>query len=312
MLSIGIDIGGTNVKIGVVNENYKIIYKNSVKTLADREPQVIIKNITDLISDTLQKNNLKKADIDHIGIGCPGNVDSNTGMVTEVANINISDWNLKKEIQEASGIETYIANDGSCAALGEACTGSTADVSHSVMLTLGTGIGGGIIIDKKLYVGKTGKAGEFGQMTIKWDDPPARYGRIGSFESYASGTALINQTREAIKQNPGSILAKTADNDMARVNGQTAFQAMQMNCPIGKKVVDTYIFYLSIGIKNIIMALRPEVITLGGGISRQGEILIKLLSRHMTESYDDTQIRLAELSNDAGIIGAVALKSKLE
>ena len=312
MLYIGMDIGGTNVKIGLVNETYEILYKNSVPTLAEQEPEKILKNIVSLIADTLQKNHLKASDIDHIGIGCPGNVDSHTGMVTEVANINLSGRNLKEEIQQACSIETYIANDGSCAALGEACAGSTADVPHSVMLTLGTGIGGGIIIDQKLYTGKSGKAGEFGQMTIKWDDPPARYGRIGSFESYASGTALINQTKEAIRQNPDSVLAKIIDHDLEKVDGQTAFQAMQRNCPIGKKVVDAYIFYLSIGIKNIIMALRPDVITLGGGISKQGEMLIELLQKHITESYHDTQIRLAKLSNDAGIIGAVALKSKLE
>ena len=228
--------------------------------------------------------------------------------------INFLNTPIVKMIQDKINVPIFLGNDADCAALGEAYAGVTKDCNDSVMITIGTGIGGGIIINKKIYSGFNHIGGELGHMVIVSGGEKCGCGRNGCWEAYGSATALIRQTGEAIEKNPDSILAKLAEGDIGKVNGKTAFDAMRMGCPTGKAVVDKYIEYFSTGLTNIINIFQPEKIVIGGGISKEGQPFIDAIMKHVsnerygkTNDLPKTTIHTSLLGNDAGIIGAAAL-----
>lgn len=319
MYSIGVDLGGTNIAVGLVDENYKIVQKISTPTLAGRPAEEIVGDISKLCKKLMEAKGLAPEDVKTLGIASPGSVDAKTGVVVYSNNLRFHDLPIAKLVSEQTGIKNVIVeNDANAAALGEAVAGAAKDVPNSIMITLGTGVGGGIIIDNKLYTGLKGAGAELGHTVIEFGGRQCSCGRRGCWEAYSSATAVINMTKEKIAECEKSG-RKTIMTDLVskkgKVSGVTAFDAMRAGDEAGREVVDTYLDYLACGLANMVNIFRPDVISLGGGISNEGQSLIDaLLPRIRKEQYggenshSQVEIRIAKLGNDAGIIGAAALE----
>ncbi|WHH56911.1 ROK family protein [Petroclostridium sp. X23] len=309
---IGIDLGGTNIAVGVVDKKGNILHKDSVSTRASRHYSEIMRDMAELSLKIVADAKVHIEDIESVGIGSPGTPDNDRGLLVYSNNINFYNAPIRQEMQRYINLPVYIDNDANCAALAEAIAGGAKDVNDSITITLGTGIGSGIIINKKIYTGFNFAGGELGHTVIQINGEPCTCGRKGCWESYASATALIRQTKEAAKENPESLLYKMINGDMDKVRGKTAFDAAKAGDPIGQKVVDNYISYLAIGITNVINIFQPEVLLIGGGICKEGDYLLNPLREQVAQevySRDiaQTQIKTAQLGNDAGIIGAAML-----
>ncbi len=294
---LGVDIGGTSVKFGVIDGFNNIVFKDSIPTHKDMPAKGIVDNIAAQCLKIAQR-----FPISSIGVGTPGIIDFDTKTVS-ATNLPFDKAPVALWLKEATGLNVYINNDANCAALGEAVAGEGAGENDIFMITLGTGIGGGIIIDKKIYTGKHGDAGEIGHMCIETDGLPCACGNRGCWEKYASVSALIAQTEAAAEANKDSILANVIKDDCV-VDGKTVFKAMNMGCPVAQKVFDKYIDYLAIGVRNIINIFRPGLVVISGGISEAGDRLLKPLIQKVGS---DTPIKISRLQNDAGIIGAATL-----
>lgn len=308
MYYIGIDFGGTNIAAGIVDENFNIVHKDSTPTNAGRPWEEIIDDMVMISNRMMEHEGIDISEIKYIGIGIPGKIDRDSGVIIYSNNLNFNNVPIVERIQKQLDLPVYIENDANAAALGEAYSGATKDASDSIMITLGTGIGGGIIIGKKIYAGYNGSAAELGHTVIVVDGEMCSCGRPGCWEAYASATALIRQTKDAAKNNPDSILAQLARDG---VNGKTVFDAKEKGCPVAQQVFDNYIKYLGAGITDMINIFRPEILVIGGGISKQGDNLLIPLKKYIAENVYggtvDTEIRIAQLGNDAGIVGAAAL-----
>lgn len=305
---IGIDLGGTFIKAGIVTENGTIIHKDSAPSGAGRESSLIIADIAALVKKILKDSNTDIKDIKSIGIGNPGTCDAENGIVLCAANLGLYNVNMKDELQKYFDLPVFVGNDANCAALGEYAMLSE-DVSDMVFITLGTGVGGGIIIDKKLYTGKNGSAAEVGHMITEQGGILCACGARGCWEKYASVTALIEQTKEYAAKRPESAVAKACENE---VNGKTAFVLAKQGDKGGKEIVDTWISYVATGILSIINLLQPEVILIGGAISREGDYLLDPIRKIQSENTyskiaNKTRIMQASLGNDAGLIGSAFL-----
>lgn len=313
MYKLGIDLGGTNIAAGVVNEKFEIIGKGKVKTNAPRSAEEIADDMVKAAKEALADAGLTLADIDSCGVGSPGSIDSDAGVVTYANNLKFENVPLAKLLSDRLGMKIYLENDANAAAFGEFMAGAGKGTKDFIAITLGTGVGGGIVIDKKLYSGFNHAGGELGHIVMNFDGEMCSCGRRGCFEAYASATALIRQTKAAMEENKDSIMWKICDGDLKNVNGLTAFDAMRADDKAGKAVVDEYIRYLSIGITNIVNIFQPEKLCIGGGVSKEGDTLIKPV-REFLENADyarnmknRTTVVTAQLGNDAGIIGAAFL-----
>lgn len=314
VVKLGIDLGGTNIAVGVVNEQNQIIGSASVKTNAPRPAEEIADSMREASLLALKDAGITLEDVSSVGVGTPGAVNAE-GVVEFAGNLGFSDTPLREIVALRLGKPTYVANDANCAALGEQVAGCGGGVPDFVAVTLGTGVGGGIILGGKLLTGVNGAAGEIGHMTIEMDGIPCTCGRNGCLEQYTSATALIRQTREAMAQDRDkkSLLWKLTDGDPANVNGLVLFNAAHANDPCALAVLEQYIAYLAIGVANLINIFQPNVLCIGGGISKQGDYLIKPLTkkvealRFTKHSKKQTKICAATLGNDAGIIGAALL-----
>ncbi len=313
-MRIGVDIGGTNLVAGLVDAQFQLVDSVNTPTLGKREEKEIVEDIIRLIKQLMEKHTLTQKDIESIGLGVPGWCDTDTGIILECDNVNFKNTPIAKMIRQEIDVPVYLGNDADCAALGEAYGGATKAVDHSIMVTIGTGVGGGIIIDKKIYNGFNHGGGEVGHMVIDLNGLPCVCGRRGCWEQYASATALIAQTRAAAAENPDSILSKSVGGDLSKINGKTAFDALAQGCPVGTAVVDDFARYLAVGIVNLISIFQPEMVVLGGGVSKAGAPLTDRVQSILDqECYGDAaslpraKFCVAELGNDAGIIGAAAL-----
>jgi glucokinase len=263
----------------------------------------------------IEKANLTINDFGYLGIGFPGICDRKSGYLLYANNItSVNNAPIRDEMQKYIPLPVYLENDANCAALAESMVGAARDVDDSITITLGTGVGGGIILSKRIFTGFNGMAGEIGHIIIKQDGQECTCGRKGCWEAYASATALIGQTRRAALDNPDSAIVNLVQGDLDKINGKTAFDAMRLGDETGIKVVNEYIRYLAEGIADLINILRPAKIVIGGGISKEGETLLKPLREYVRKnSYfgegtvSQTQIVAAETGNDAGIIGAAML-----
>jgi glucokinase len=314
MYYLGIDLGGTNIAVGVVDENCRIIKKDSVPTYKDRPYQEIVKDMADLSFKVVKETGLKISDIKSAGIGSPGIPDGEKGILIYACTFKFENAPFREELQKYIDIPVFLENDANCAALAESIAGAAKDVCHSIAITLGTGIGGGVIIDNKIYSGFNYAASELGHMVIKCEGEPCSCGRKGCFEAYASATALIRQTKKAAEENPQSIINKLVNGDLSKIDAKTAFDASRQEDETGRKVVHQYIKYLSEGLTNIINIFEPGVVVIGGGISKEGEYLLKPLREQVARGVytkqsgvRQTEIRVARMGNDAGIIGAAML-----
>ncbi len=318
MYYLGIDLGGTNIAVGIVDENYNIVLKGSVPTLAQREITCVIDDMAALCKKLIADAGLTVDDIEHAGIASPGTVNSKEGIIEYSNNLKMKQLPIVKMLSERTGIKNiFVANDADAAAYGEAVAGAAKGVANSVMITLGTGVGGGIIIDGKIYSGFNHAGGELGHTVIEKDGRPCSCGRRGCWEAYSSATGLVRMTREKMNECPDSKMWTLSDGSIENAGGKTAFKAARAGDAAGKEVVDAYVSYLACGLTNMINIFQPEIISIGGGVCNEGDYLLspvkEIVAREVytrEATTKQTDIRIAKLGNDAGIIGAAALCSK--
>lgn len=313
MYKLGIDLGGTNIVAGVVDKDYKIIGVGKAKTNSPRPAEEIVDDMAKTVFEAVEKAGISIDDIDAMGIGSPGAIDSQNGIVTYSNNLGFYQLPLAKMMKERVGKDFYIGNDANAAAYGEYIAGAGKGTKNFVAITLGTGVGGGVIINGEIYTGLGGVGGELGHTVIQMNGEVCSCGRNGCWEAYASATALIRQTKQAMKRYPESEMWNLCGGSLDNVSGITAFNAMRRGDYAGKLVVDAYIGYIAVGLSNMINIFQPEVICIGGGISREGDTLIVPLREIVAgENYgrnmkEKVVIKAADLGNDAGIIGAAYL-----
>ena len=312
MYRIGIDLGGTNIVAGLVDENLKIVDTRSIKTDAPRSVQSIVDDMARLAYTLMEQNHLTAADVASVGVGVPGTANPQNGYLEDANNLGFEDVPLLPLLAQKLPVPVYFDNDANVAALGEYLAGGYGEDSF-VMVTLGTGIGGGIILGGKLWSGINGAAAEFGHMTVDMHGVPCNCGRRGCFEALASANALIAQAQEAMASQPESLLWKLCGGDMQKVEAKTVFDGAAAEDPVSRKVLDTYLTYLAEGITNIINIFQPAVLCIGGGVSHAGDALLLPLRERVKKSiYSknakiNTRIELAKLHNDAGVLGAALL-----
>lgn len=318
MYTIGVDLGGTNIAIGLCDEELKIVDKGSVPTGAEREGNAIVQDMATLAAAILTRNGLTVDDIAYVGIATPGSANAKTGVVEYANNLPFRNFPLAETFRRYLPVkQVLIANDANAAALAEALVGAARGTRHSVMITLGTGVGGGVIIDGHIFDGGVNCAGtELGHTVIVAGGRQCSCGRRGCWEAYSSATGLVNMTREKMTElqlkGIPTLLTDKAQQE-GKVSARTAFDAMRAGDPYGKELVDTYIAYLAEGITNMINIFQPEVLSIGGGVSGEKDTLIRPLTaivereQYTRNNPHKTRIVTAVLGNDAGIIGAAGL-----
>ena len=315
MYRLGIDLGGTNIVAGVVDEEYKIIAKASCKTNVPRPESEICDSMAEVAVKACEKAGISMDEVESIGIGVPGEVNPKTGVIEYSANLFFHNWEVVKMMNERLGKKVLIENDANAAALGEYLAGAAKGTKNAIAITLGTGVGGGIIINGKIYSGSNFAGAELGHMVIVKDGKECGCGRKGCWEAYSSATGLINMTKAKIlsEKLDYSYMLKLADGDINKVNGKTAFDAAASGDSDAQEVLNEYFSYLATGLVNIINIFQPDVLCIGGGISNQGENLLRPLRKIIEEErytkHNDKQTVLCtcSLANDAGIIGAAFL-----
>ena len=298
---IGVDIGGTNIKAGVVDSTGNIISEVSVPTGADRPQDIVLQDILGAVKTSIESSKLDPKEIRAVGLGSPGAIDTERGIVIRNYNLGWKDFHICEKMSEALGVPVKLANDADAAALGEVVAGSAKGAKSALIITLGTGVGSGVVINEKIF------PGEFGHMVIAYNGRECTCGRKGCFEAYSSATGLINMTKEAIERNPDGILADVAKSE-GSVSGQTVFNAADKGDKEAEKVIDEYLEYLACGLANLINGLLPEVVSLGGGIAKQGERLLAPLrikvEREVFKGLKLPKIVSCTLGYKAGLIGA--------
>lgn len=311
MYYIGIDVGGTKIKAGLVREDGTIIYRSELPTLADRPAEEIAADIAALARKMAEEGGAPRAEIRCCGIGIPGACSKDTGEVLFTANINFGVFPLGKRVEKELGLPVFLGNDANCAALGEYCM-LKAPAKDMILVTLGTGIGGGLILNGKLYTGFNGIAGEIGHSMVQLGGEKCGCGREGCWEAYGSVTALIRQTRRFAEKHPESPVAKSCGENFENLSGKTAFDLAKQGDADAKNIVDTWISYIAEGVTDLINIFQPRFVLIGGAISREGETLLaplrdKVWARMYKSRVPSPEILAATLGNDAGIIGAAFL-----
>lgn len=319
MYNIGIDLGGTNIAAAIVAEDGTIIRKGSTPTMNERHQEAIIKDMAMLAIKLVdEQEGMTMDDIHAIGVGSPGTPDPEKGTIVYANNLNFHNTPIRDEIQKYINKPVYVGNDANVAALGEYECGSGSKYNDLVAVTLGTGVGGGVIIDGKIIDGSFNGGAELGHISINFEGRPCNCGRLGCWERYSSATALINDAVEAAKKHPESSLNDLVGGDLSKMNAKIPFDAAQAGDAVAGELIESYIKYLAVGLVNVINIFQPEVIVLGGGVSAQGDNLIKPLNEAIIdeiyggEDAFKTTIQVAELGNDAGIIGAAMLYKAYE
>ncbi len=314
---IGIDVGGTNIACGIVDDECNIIARSKVKTNERGKKghapyEEVVEEIKSAVRIACDEAGITPAAAHSIGIGCPGLCNSESGVVEYSNNLGFVNVPLKKDVEDEFGIPVYLENDANAAAFGEFVAGAAKGAQSAVVITLGTGVGSGIVIDGKIYRGANFAGGEIGHTVIVVDGLPCTCGRRGCFEAYSSAIGLAKMTTEASKLNPDSIMAKMICED-GKVSARTAYKAMRAGDPVGRAVTERYIKYLSCGIANVINTFQPDILCIGGGVCNEGEALLTPLKEAVAEqiysknSLNNTEIVICKLGNEAGIIGAARL-----
>lgn len=313
---IGIDLGGTNTVVGVVDENHAIIARAATKTEPDRMLDDIMYDIACCIREAVKEAGVSFADCVNAGIGSPGYCISAEGLVAYANNLHWKNIPLCEELLQnlpELKIPIHLSNDANCAALGEVVAGAARGARNAVMITLGTGVGGGVIIDGKIYEGSTGPGTELGHTTLIYDGEPCTCGRRGCLEAYASATGLLRMRHQAQKEHPETTMTRYAPAD-----GSAPFLCAAEGDATAQEVVDRYIAYVGAGITNFVNIFAPEVVLIGGGVSNAGDALIEPVAayvrshRYGGERIPTCPIRRATLGGDAGIIGAAYLGCELD
>ena len=307
---IGIDLGGTNIAAGIVREDGKIVVQSSVPTLSQRPTDEIVKDMVFLSKQLIKDAELELNDIEAVGIGCPGTINFETGEDIYSNNIKMEHYMLAKEFQKYLNLPVKIDNDANCAAMGEYIVSGN-NVPIFMFITLGTGVGSGLILNGKVFRGFNGAASEAGHITLVSGGEPCTCGKRGCWETYASVTALIRQTKVAMEKNPESLMHEIAKAE-GKISGRTSFDAAKQGDKAAQAVVKQYAQYVADGIVSVENVLQPDIISVGGGISREGEYLLQPVCEYAAANgfnkfMPKTKIVTAQSFNDAGIIGAAMI-----
>lgn len=318
MYYIGVDLGGTGIKVGLLDDAYNIIERADAPTHRERTSEEILKDMAMLCKKVMSQKGITEKEVHSIGVGCPGIASPKEGKILFSSNLNFKDVNVKDEIKKYIDLDVFVENDANAAALGEVVCGAAKGYTNVVVVTLGTGVGGGIIINGKIYAGSYFGGAEIGHQVIQFENGVAcGCGRSGCWEQYASATALIRQAKEAATKKPNSLLIQMAkDNDIEKINAKVVFDAAEAGDVVAEAVLKQYYKYVGAGISNINNILEPEVVVIGGGMSAQKEKLTDpILAYCKTQMYGGldlrTQIKPAILGNDAGIIGAALIGTRI-
>ena len=309
---IGIDLGGTNIKAGVVDDQCRILATAWCKTALPRPAERVVADMARMAREAVAKSGRSMAEICDVGVGSPGAANPETGMVEYSCNLGFDFVPVSAMLSDRLGKPVFLENDANAAAYGEVLAGAAKGAGSCVCVTLGTGVGGGIVLDGRIYSGFNYAGAELGHMVIDMEGEPCACGRRGCWESYASATALIRQTHRAMEAHPDSAMWSIAGSP-DDVDGRTAFDAMRRGDATGRAVVERYFDYLACGLTNIINIFQPEVLCLGGGICKEGDALLAPLEERIAKgrynrfSKRQTRLCVATLGNDAGMIGAALL-----
>lgn len=296
MTRLGIDIGGTTVKFGIVNDDFRILEETAIPTGAGRSTEAVVADIVAAARPLIAKY----APVT-LGVGSPGSIDSAAGVVLRAGNLPFRNVPLASMLEEALELPTYLENDANCALIAEVAAGVCRGCRDALILTIGTGIGGAILIDGNIYHGHNNLAGELGHFVIQHGGRKCACGMKGCFEQYASATALVRQTEEAIAENPGSVLAQLG---AAGVDGRTVFAAVAQSCPVAEAVLEKYISYLADGLNSLTYIFQPQMTVLAGGVAKAGDVLMERLKPLLIPRANAA---ISTLRGNSGIIGAAML-----
>ncbi|MFO7814464.1 MAG: ROK family protein [Halanaerobiales bacterium] len=310
---IGIDIGGTKILTALADEKGLILNKAQKQTESDKGEKTIISNIKDSIDRVINNSSIKKKDVKRIGVGSPGPLDLEKGLIIENSNLSWTNVPIVKILEDMTGIPVILENDANAAALGEKHFGAGREADNIVYLTISTGIGGGIIIDKKIFHGGKGNAGEVGHMTLI---PDSNYqcgcGNYGCFEAVASGTAIARRGREVLKKEADSLIKEYSENNPDRVDAPLIAAAARAGDKQAVEIFKLTGCLLGVGISNVVNLFDPEIVVLGGGVMHAQELFIDelratLQERALTSNLENLQVKEVGLGKDTGVMGAVAV-----
>jgi len=309
----GIDLGGTNVYMLLIDSKGKIYGEKHFPTLSEKGPDGVIENIILQLKDVVKKAGFNLKDIWRIGIGSPGPLDSKKGIIFGA--VNLPGWKyvkLKEKIEKVTGVKTGVDNDANCAIYGEKWLGAGKNFNNIIGLTLGTGIGGGIIIDGKLIRGTNYNAGEIGHMSINPEGIVCKCGAKGCYEQYASASAIANFAKEKIKKGAKTIITEIVKGDINKITSKTVYEALLNNDKLAKEIWDEFIKFLAAGIANLLNIFNPELIVIAGGVINAGDKLFIPLRQAVKKQtfeiiYNVAKILPAKLGERAGAIGAAGL-----
>lgn len=313
---IGIDIGGTNLKAGLVNDEGSILAMEKRKIAEVSDQKALVEALVALTKSLTERGGLTPEQIRSVGVGVPGAVEIHSGAVLYTCNLPLRNVPLRKLFHRYLPYPLYVENDANCAALAEYYAGAGKGSKRFVTITLGTGVGAGILHNGQIYHGANGMAGEVGHMSIVYHGEPCPCGRRGCWERYASASALTRETKAAMQADKNTIMWKMTQ-DIDHVNAKLAFDAAAKGDETARKVIDSWIEYVGVGIANVINTFEPEVICIGGGVSNQGEVLlapVRAYAENETRNITTGKfpvICACQLHNDAGVIGAAALGSSI-
>ena len=311
MIYAGVDVGGMSIKCCLATEEGKILVKDSFVTKQAITCAEMASSTASFIKSLAKKAGVDEKEIAAVGMGTPGTVDGKKGVIVYSNNIKMENAPIVKEMGKHFSCPVFVGNDANAAALGEAVFGAAKGLSDVLLVTLGTGVGTGIIANGRMITGKGGAGAEGGHIVIKMKGEPCTCGNRGCFEAYASASALLRQTEAAVKRHPDSLLAKLWK-EQGR-SGIVPFDAAKAGDKAGLKVIRDYVTYVAMGLSGLVNVFRPDVVLIGGGISNQGDYFIKKVSRKLNSIVygagvnGRVKVKTAELKNDAGLLGAVAL-----
>lgn len=311
MKYIGVDLGGTNIVVGLIDQEGKIIKSISRPTIKERGVEPIFDDIFDMCNEIINEFKLDNTSLKGIGIGIPGIIDDKNGVIVYSNNIKIDNFNVREYAKGKIDYEIRMANDADSAALGEVVAGSAKGCSDAIVVTLGTGVGGGIIIGGKIFSGFYPGGAEVGHQIIEVNGRQCSCGNKGCFEAYSSASALILAAQKKAESNKDSLLYKLVEGNLENMTAKIPFDADQAGDKAGHEVIEEYLDHLAVGVSNLINVFKPEAILLGGGVCKQGENLTVPLKERINKlAYGGelvTEIKIASLGNDAGLIGAAML-----
>lgn len=305
---IGIDLGGTKIAGALSDNNGKLLNTITVKTLAEEGPNAVLGRIKDLIRSLMDRQGVKRDEILGIGIGSPGALDTESGIIIKASNLpGFSNTPVTDVLEQEFQINTYLENDANTAALGEYWFGAGKGYENFLYITVSTGIGGGIVIDGRIYPGSTSNAGEIGHATIEPHGPKCNCGNYGCLELYASGTAIARIANERVSKGEETSLKK-----LDTITSKEVFEAAAEGDSLSQEVIDYCMEYLGLGIANAITTLDPDMVILGGGVSKSGQVVFDKVQKVVNErclkaAVKNVKIVPAGLGTDAGLIGALAI-----